>query len=77
VTEQKETATAKTSDGTILKPFLIDGGRFIVEADISNLEHVLFSIRGEVNSKNISDVLQTADIFFKEIINDHKHLGNC
>ena len=74
--EQKETATTETSDGTILKPFLIDGGRFIVEVDISNLEYVLFSIRGEVNCKSIPDVLQTADTFLKQIINDKKYSGN-
>jgi len=67
---EKETATAANSEGTILKPFHIEGGRFIIEAEISNLEHVLLSIRGAVDSKNISDMFQTAEVFLEKIINN-------
>ncbi|HWR07784.1 hypothetical protein [Sporomusa sp.] len=70
------TDAAGTSDGTILKPFLIKGGRFIVEADISNLETVMFSIRGVINSKNIPEVFQAAEDFLKKTISDNGHSGN-
>lgn len=64
--EQKETVIAGTNDGTILKAFLIDGGRFIVEVNVTDeVENTMFSIRGVVNYNNISNVLQTAENVFK------------
>lgn len=63
-----------SNDGTITKPFLIEGGRYIVEINLEDgLEFTAFSIRGVVNSKRISDVLQSAELFISKTINDSKH----
>ena len=72
--EQKEAVTGSSSDGTILKPFLIEGGHFIVEVNVTDgVEHTMFSIRGVVDSKNISDMFQTAESFLSKVINDSRH----
>ena len=70
MSDQKKAAAAGTSDGTIIKPFLIDGGRFIVELDVSDLKNVMFSIRGEIDSEKIHEVLIIAENHFRKIINE-------
>ena len=72
---QKETGATANSDGTIVKPFLIDGGRFVVEANVTDLENVMFSIRGEIDSKNVPSVFQIAERFLAQIISDSEGLG--
>lgn len=59
-------ATTGNIDGTVLKPFIIDDGRFIVEVNITNLENVMFSIRGVIDSKSLPDMFQTAEKFFNK-----------
>jgi hypothetical protein len=71
------TTITEDSDEAILKPFLIDGGRFIVEADVTNLESVMFSIRGEIDSKSITNMFRTSEMFLKKIINDNGRSGKC
>lgn len=67
--EQKEAVIAEPNDGTIRKSFLIDGGRFIVEVNVTDgVENTMFSIRGVVDSKNIPVMLQTSEQFLKEVI---------
>ncbi|MBU2701657.1 hypothetical protein Ga0466249_002776 [Sporomusaceae bacterium BoRhaA] len=67
-----------SSDGTILKPFLIEGGRYIVEVNLDDgFENVTFSIRGVVDYKGLSDVLRSAEKFLSKTISGSKHSGNC
>ncbi|MBP2664958.1 MAG: hypothetical protein H6Q71_2906 [Firmicutes bacterium] len=73
IEEKKKAATAGTSDRTIMKPFLIGGGWFIVEMIITNSDKVAFSVRGVVEPEKLSDVLQQATEFIQERINDNKH----
>lgn len=69
--EQKEAVIAEPNDGTIRKSFLIDGGRFIVEVNVTDgVENTMFSIRGVVSSNNISNMLQTAEAFLNQTISD-------
>ena len=77
MTDKNKTATTGNSDGTILKPFLIDGGRYIVEVNLEDgLQYTAFSIRGVVDHVKIHDVLRSAEQFLGEIINDSKHSKN-
>lgn len=75
--EKKDTATTANSDGTIRKAILMEGGRFVIETDVTNLSNVMFSVRGEVDFKNIQDVFKMANEFFLKLINDSKHSGKC
>lgn len=77
--EQKEKpVTGASSNGTVIKPFLIEGGRFVVAVDTTEgKEHFMFSIRWEIDSRNVSEVLKTAEMFLQKCINDNEHLGNC
>lgn len=78
MSELKEGSTIIGSDGTITKPFLIDGGHFIVEVDLTDgIEHTMFSIRGVIDSKNISDMLQTAASFLRQTVSDSGRSDNC
>ena len=76
----KESALAESKsrliskDGTIIKPFLIDGGHFIVEVNVTDgVAHTMFSIRGVIDSNNISDMFQTAEGFLRKVVSDSKH----
>lgn len=69
--EQKEAVIAEPNDGTIRKSFLIDGGRFIVEVNVTDgVENTMFSIRGVVSSNNIPNMLQIAEAFLNQTISD-------
>lgn len=64
-----ETVTTGNSDAKVLKAFIINDGRFIIEVDVTNLENIMFSIRGVIDFKSLPDMFHTADNFLKQIIN--------
>lgn len=74
--KQKEAVIVEPNDGTIRKPFLIDGGRFIVEVNVTDgIENTMFSLRGVVDSNSISNVFQAAEKFLRQTISDSGESG--
>ena len=71
--EKEKAATDGTSDGAIIKPFLIDGGQLVVEVDATTNAHnnlIMFCIRGVCSRQGVFDGIKTAEVFLVKSLND-------